>query len=52
MEKLTFAAQIASSVTTIAAAVAGETVNEDYSMILQYRKEAREEINRLQENLE
>ena len=27
--------------------LAGETVNEDYSMVLQYRKEARERINAL-----
>ena len=29
------------------AQLAGETVNEDYSMVLQYRKEAREAINAL-----
>ena len=29
------------------AQLAGETVNEDYSAVLQYRKEAREKINAL-----
>ena len=29
------------------AQLAGETLDEDYSTVLQYRKEAREEINRL-----
>lgn len=32
--------------------LAGETLDEDYTAILGYRKLAREEINRLQENLE
>ena len=34
------------------AQLAGETLDEDYTDILGYRKLAREEINRLQENLE
>ena len=34
---------------TMEAQLAGETVNEDYSAVLQYRKEVRERINALKE---
>lgn len=33
------------------AQLAGETINEDYSAVLQYRKEAREKINALESDV-
>ena len=33
------------------AQLAGETINEDYSAVLQYRKEAREKINALESGI-